>query len=218
MEGTNLGRSRGRQYLTHLFRTEKILYIFWFFFWFLNGLDKWCNGVLMRNAEFGKWYQGWFGVNRDEKFVHYFSRLDLPPWMAMTSLHVFAIFEVIIGLAFLQIFFQKEPRSSYVRFAFKGGILLFVAFMIGDILFGDRPELWEHGTFLILTLITYRLYLSRFDEYVELIGEQHIGSADVNQDGRISAEEYNQFMQRVRDFGVDAKEGSTDAQAPEEKE
>ncbi|MEM9481018.1 MAG: hypothetical protein AAGA58_15305 [Verrucomicrobiota bacterium] len=205
MEGTNLGKTRARQYLTHLFRFEKILYIFWFFFWFLNGLDKYFNGVFMKNDQWGKWYQGWFGVNRDEKFIHYFSRLDLPPWMAITSLHVFAIFEIIIGIAFLMMFFQKEPRSSFVRFAFKGGILLFVVFMIGDILFGDRMELWEHGTFLIITLITYQFYLTRFDEYVELIGEKHVGVADANQDGRISSEEYHQFMERVRAYGVEGR-------------
>lgn len=206
MEGTNIGRSRARQYLTHLFRLEKILFIFWFLFWFLNGLDKYFNGKFMKSDQFGKWYQGWFGVNRDEKFIHYFSRLDLPPWMAIGSLHVFAIFEVIVGVAFLVMFFQREPRSSFVRFAFKGGIILFVCFMTGDILFGDRMELWEHGTFLILTLMTYQLYLSRFDEYAELVGEKHIGSVDTNKDGRISSEEYREFMDRVRDHGVEKKD------------
>ncbi len=203
MEGTNIGKTRARQYLTHVFRLEKILFLFWFFFWFLNGLDKYFNGVFMKNDQFGKWYQGWFGVNRDEKFIHYFSRLDLPPWMALTSLHVFAIFEIIVGIAFLLLFFRREPRSTLVRFAFKGGILLFVAFMIGDILFGDRMELWEHGTFLIITLMTYQLYLTRFDEYAELVGEQYAGDADANKDGRISSEEYRKFLERVKTFGVE---------------
>ncbi|MEM9018099.1 MAG: hypothetical protein AAGC68_13875 [Verrucomicrobiota bacterium] len=210
MDGTNIGKSRARQYLTHLFRLEKILFIFWFFFWCLNGLDKYFNGSFMKNDQFGKWYQGWFGVNRDEKFIHYFERLDLPAWMALTSLHVFAIFEVIIGIAFLLMFFQREPRSTLVRFAFKGGILLFVAFMIGDILFGDRMELWEHGTFLILTLLTYQLYLKRFDEYAELVGERHLESADLNEDGRISSEEYRRFLERVKTYGVGEEEKMED--------
>ncbi len=47
------------------------------------------------------------------------------------------------------------------RLALKTGIFLFTVFSIGDILFGDRAELWEHGTFMILTLITYLLYIMR---------------------------------------------------------
>jgi hypothetical protein len=29
---------------------------------------------------------------------------------------------------------------------------------VGDILFGDRAELWEHRTFIVLCLITYDMW------------------------------------------------------------
>ncbi|MEM1294500.1 MAG: hypothetical protein AAGH89_03985 [Verrucomicrobiota bacterium] len=205
MDLKNIGNHPIRQKLTHLLRLEKIMFIFWFFFWALNGLDKFFNGAFMKNDQWGKWYQGWFGVNRDEKFIHYFSRLDLPPWMALSSLYVFAIVEIIVGFIFLKIAWEKEPKSTEVRMCFKTGIILFVLFMIGDIMFGDRMELWEHGTFLILTLMTYRLYLSRFDEYAELVGEREMIAADLNQDGKISSAEYHVFMERVRLYGVERK-------------
>ena len=52
------------------------------------------------------------------------------------------------------------------RLCFKGGVLLFLAFSTGDILFGDRMELWEHGTFMVLILLTYDLWY-RTDTFVE---------------------------------------------------
>ena len=51
------------------------------------------------------------------------------------------------------------------RLAFKGSILVFVVFSVGDILFGDRAELWEHGTFLVLCLVTYDLWF-RTDSFL----------------------------------------------------
>ena len=44
-------------------------------------------------------------------------------------------------------------------------MLIFVLFAIGDNLFGERTELWEHGTFLVLCLITYELW-QRADRYL----------------------------------------------------
>lgn len=195
-----------RQGLTYLFRLDKIMYLFWFFFWTLNGLDKFFNGTPEQHAEYGKFVRGWFGVNRDDKFIHYFDRLGLSDWMALTSLYVFAIVEIFAGLMFIWIYFKRNPRSSVVRLAFKIGILLFMAFSIGDILFGDRLELWEHGTFFILTLLTYQLYLQRSDEYAEIIGDSSLGAADLNKDGRISCEEFTAFMLRVQREGVDNPE------------
>lgn len=44
------------------------------------------------------------------------------------------------------------------RLAFKGSVLISVAFSAGDILFGDRMELGEHGVFLVMTLVTYDMW------------------------------------------------------------
>jgi uncharacterized membrane protein YphA (DoxX/SURF4 family) len=118
---------------------------------------------------------GWFGVNRDAKTIGYFERLGLPAQMAIASLYSVAVVEVLLGIAFLSILFYKPllPKEfedalkrnqafatqTIHRLAFKVSSLLFVAFMAMDTLFGDRTELWEHGTFLIMTAITYRFYL-----------------------------------------------------------
>ena len=51
--------------------------------------------------------------------------------------------------------FSKEKRSKVIRFTFKISMLVFFGFSIFDILSGDRTELWEHGTFLLLATIHY---------------------------------------------------------------
>jgi len=134
---------------------------------------------------------GWFGVNRDEKVIGYFARLGLPSGFAIGSLYFVGVIEVILGAAFLSILFYKsflpkqlekviEANKAFAtqtvhRLAFKVSSLLFVAFMVMDILFGDRTELWEHGTFLVLTALAYRFYIDH--EQIESVEEAQIGSS-----------------------------------------
>jgi hypothetical protein len=42
-------------------------------------------------------------------------------------------------------------------------------------MFGDRTELWEHGTFMLLVLLTYQLYIQR--ESIEEIEERGLAKA-----------------------------------------
>jgi len=135
---------------------------------------------------------GWFGVNRDDKTIGYFARLGLPSELALGSLYFVGVIEIILGVAVLSILFYKpllpkqlekilEANKAFVtqtvhRLAFKTSSLLFVAFMVMDILFGDRTELWEHGTFLILTALAYRFYIDH--EQIEFVEESQIGSAN----------------------------------------
>ena len=51
------------------------------------------------------------------------------------------------------------------RLSFKGGIVIFIVFALGDILFGGRAELWEHGTFMVLCLVTYDMWY-RTDKFI----------------------------------------------------
>ena len=44
-------------------------------------------------------------------------------------------------------------------------MLIFVLFAIGDNLFGERIELWEHGTLQVLCLVIYELWW-RADPYL----------------------------------------------------
>jgi uncharacterized membrane protein YphA (DoxX/SURF4 family) len=135
---------------------------------------------------------GWFGVNRDEKIIGYFARLGLPSELALISLYFVGGIEIILGLAFLSILFYKpllpkqlekalEANKAFAtqtvhRLAFKASSLLFVVFMVMDILFGDRTELWEHGTFLILTALAYRFYIDH--EQIEAVEEAQISSSN----------------------------------------
>jgi hypothetical protein len=102
--------------------------------------------------------------------IGYFARLGLPAWMALSTLYGMAVFEIVLGAMFFALFVWSllPPRRQEAlplfadrtihRLAFKGSILVFVLFSTGDILFGDRTELWEHGTFLVLCLLTYVLW------------------------------------------------------------
>ena len=187
-----------------------ILYLFLGLFWLLNGFDKFFNGeniinfngyatkaaIVDLNGTVAYTYQptepdGWFGVNRDEKIIGYFSRLGLPSQLALGSLYLVGAIEVMLGVAFLSILFYKpllpkqmekalEANKAFAtqtvhRLAFKFSSLLFVAFMVMDILFGDRTELWEHGTFLIMTALTYRFYIDH--EQIEAVEESQINDA-----------------------------------------
>ncbi|MBW3572267.1 MAG: hypothetical protein KY467_14290 [Gemmatimonadetes bacterium] len=178
-------------------RLDLILYAFWAVFWLLNGLDKFFNGT-QEVGPFGPRTVGWFGVNRDEKFIDYFSRLYLPEEMALAALYTFAVVEIVVGAVFLVMLLRPRVDTMVHRLAFKMNMLLFFAFSVGDILFGDRQELWEHGTFMILTLMTYQLYLARSAEHAEVLGPEYARAADLNQDNRVSTEEFDQFMDRLR--------------------
>ncbi len=118
---------------------------------------------------------GYFGVNRDSKMVAYFKCLNLPGQLALASLYGFAIAELLLGVLFLALAFwsvsseafREKQRDGLLglfvdrtlhRIAFKGSVLIFFVFCTGDILFGDRMELWEHGTFIVLTLLTYDMW------------------------------------------------------------
>lgn len=179
-----------------------ILFLFWTLFWGLNGLDKFFNGTSQLITE--RWASqgylvdkdkkvvysiqpsekiGWYGVNRDAKFINYFRTLELPPMVAVVSLYFFAILETILAILFFWLFVRQffdhtaaesdgkisliEDRTIH-RLIFKASIWIFIAFITGDILFGDRTEVWEHGTFLIMTLVTYDLWYRTDQFFIEM--------------------------------------------------
>lgn len=122
---------------------------------------------------------GWYGVNRDAKFANYFRTLGLPPAVASITLYFFAILEIIIAALFFWLFIRQfydrqddllEGKKNLIadrtihRLIFKLSIWIFIAFITGDILFGDRIEVWEHGTYLAMTIVTYDLWY-RTDQF-----------------------------------------------------
>ncbi len=154
---------------------------------FLNGeyvpnLEPWSSKGVLVDAQGDVTHEfhpmetvGLYGVNRDAKMIAFFRRSHLPEPMALGFLYGIAVLELALGASFLvlllasckagsrlcQIGFLAD--KSFHRLVFKGSMLLFLLFMIGDNLFGERMELWEHSTFLILCLVTYFLW-SRLDE------------------------------------------------------
>jgi len=160
--------------LNKLFSGITVIIIFWGLFWLLNGLDKFYNGTNQPNLAVTKGvvmapeseneilYKmhpmepvGWFGVNRNAKMIGYFKRLGIHKNIALGSLYFIAVLEVLIGLGFLYSLFAGERKHDIVRLTFKISMGIFLSFSIFDILCGDRTELWEHGTFLILATIHY---------------------------------------------------------------
>lgn len=204
-----------------------ILFLFWAFYWGLNGFDKFFNGsselltdswatraTIVDLKEDGSPNKpvykiqpsakvGWFGVNRDEKMAMYFRTLHLPRWVAIASLYFFAVAEIVLGLIFLALFFwgmldedRREESKNFFsdrtvhRLAFKGSVLIFVAFSVGDILFGDRAELWEHGTFLVMTLITYDMWYQADQFFLKLRRERLAGIDDTDDANSRQASSY----------------------------
>lgn len=131
---------------------QRFLLIFWGGYWLLNGLDKFFNQPTF------------FGVMRDEKFIDYFARLALPDTLALIVLYIIAIVEILLGLAFLASLLNAEWERARRHTVFFVSMAIFAIFSFGDILFGDRAELWEHGTFLVLVIVSYRFYLRRWDD------------------------------------------------------
>ena len=166
------------KYLNYKISFYKILLLFWGFFWLLNGMDKFFNGTfvpnpnpyatksIIYNMDGEQVYKiqpvepyGWFGVNRDAKMVGYFKRINLPKWLAIFSLYTIATIESILGVSLLLVLVLGKIHSDWNRLNMKLVMGIFFAFSIFDILFGDRMELWEHGTFLILATIHYIYFL-----------------------------------------------------------
>ena len=72
-------------------------------------------------------------------------------------LYSVAIFEILLGLCFLASLLPMSWRMMLIMFNFLASMAIFVFFCFGDILFGDRAELLEHATYLILVLATFSL-------------------------------------------------------------
>ena len=189
-----------------------ILFLFWTFFWALNGFDKFFNGSSQLIKE--RWASqgflvdkdknvvysiqpservGWYGVSRDDKFANYFRTLHLPQMVATVSLYFFAILEIIIAALFFWLFIRQfydnkddepEDKKSLIadrtvhRLIFKASIWIFIAFLTGDILFGDRIEVWEHGTYLAMTLVTYDLWYRMDQFFLELKKQKRASGGD----------------------------------------
>jgi len=197
-----------------------ILFLFWTLFWGLNGLDKffnntsqlikepWASQGFLVDKDKNVVYSiqpsekiGWYGVNRDAKFMNYFRTLHLPPEIASVTLYFFAILEIILAILFFWLFLRQfydreddliEGKQNLIadrtihRLIFKASVWIFIAFITGDILFGDRIEVWEHGTYLAMTLVTYDLWY-RTDQFFIDLKKKKLAVAEIS----VQASSYN---------------------------
>jgi hypothetical protein len=88
----------------------------------------------------------------------------LTPLTVALPVAAFAVLQIIVGALFAAIFLSRSMPAALHRLPFKASMIVFSLFCAGDILLGDPMELWEHGTFMILTVVTYMLFLSRYEE------------------------------------------------------
>jgi len=89
------------------------------FFWCLNGLDKFFDGVSKPNrnsyaaksvlvdandkviyTQYPMEPTGYYGVSRENKMVGYFKRLKIPRSGALVALYGFSVTELLLGLGF----------------------------------------------------------------------------------------------------------------------
>lgn len=137
--------------------------------------------------------KGWFGVNYEDQIVSYFKTVHVPRGVALGAMYTFAIFEIIIGAVFLLLFIwqllpeDREDKANMFtdrtlhRLAYKASVLMFVILSVGFILFGDRARLWEVGTYMAMTLITYDMWY-RTDRFLLEIRRKRIAGIDDDDD------------------------------------
>jgi len=166
-----------------------LIMLFWMLFWGLNGLDKFFNGSfepiiddavtqsVVINPSSGtiqSYVQpmhtvGLFGVNRNAKMIHFFSRIGVGERTALGVLYTIAVIEILISILFfihlLMILLPKKSLTPLrVTRTFLLCFLLFTLFTAGDIVFGERIELWEHVTFMVMVLMSYQFALKLLEE------------------------------------------------------
>ena len=143
------GDARGGVAEASFARFHDVLAGFWLVFWLMNGLDKFFNQPTF------------FGVTRDAMFIEYFSRIGLPESAALFALYSIGVAEVALGVSFIVALMFRERFKTLIVNNLEVALGIFVLFALGDILFGDRKELWEHGCYIGLIIMSYGVAQAR---------------------------------------------------------
>ncbi len=129
-----------------------VVVTFWFFFWLLNGLDKFFarQDVLLLH---------WWGNHRVEKFTMYFDKLSLDPAHVPATLVFAGFVEFAAAGAFVFAgvrLVQGRPGVAYrTDLAIALSIVVFLVFTMFDVIVGDRAELLEHSTYIGVLLVSF---------------------------------------------------------------
>jgi len=193
-----------------------VVYAYWSMYWGLNGLDKFMDGLWAPREECffvssagsiagsGRVTDcGWFGASRHDQISSYFAKLfpdNIVEILTPLILYPTAIFEIVLGVVFAYMLVRAlwgrdEASHAWHRFAFMGSILVFFVFSAGDILFGDRTELWEHATFMVLIVVTFGIYVYRNQLREQALGDVYTKIEDM--DETINTRLYGDLMNRM---------------------
>ncbi|NSX56571.1 hypothetical protein [Parasulfitobacter algicola] len=135
--------------------------LYWMFFWLLNGLDKFIGG---RN--FG--LLTWHGKDRTTQFIGYYESLNWSGWSVSPILYFAGVVEILVALPFVLciwlIHFGKSADKTLglIHKSLFASFLVFIGFVIFDIIVGDRAELLEHSTYLVVIAVSYVVSVIEF--------------------------------------------------------
>lgn len=127
---------------------------YWSFFWLLNFVDK----IIVGPANL------WNGKDRVTQFSDYFASInihsDLLVWLLIGVITIleFAAFLLVAAALVNLVRNRSDVARSFFFWGTAAGMVIFTSFSVGDQIFGDRPELWEHGAFLLLIMVSWFAY------------------------------------------------------------
>jgi hypothetical protein len=149
------------QAATSVLNMANLVVLHWAIYWIMNGLDKFLN-----RTDLGLFT--WFGKDRTEQFSGYLERTDMPISLLEPILYTTGILELLVAIPLIMVLVAACTGRRVSRFLFEQGFvcgtLIFVGFSFFDVILGDRAELWEHGTFFVGILLSYKLAKEAYTE------------------------------------------------------
>ena len=123
--------------------------LYWAVFWTFNGLDKFLNG----GTDLGLLH--WHGKDRDSQFGGYFANVGIPEGWVTPVLWFAGAWELAVGGLFVATF-VRPAAQRVMTLGFTMAALSLTAFSAFDIVAGDRRELFEHGLYMAILLLSWQ--------------------------------------------------------------
>ncbi len=148
-----------------------VLSAFWALFWIGNVIDK-----IYPSAT-----AGFRGTARIDQIGDFLRAVGInSATIAVVVVALIGAFEAVLAVgaifALVAAIRRQPTRAAAAAFWLTlGTVVLFGVFSVGDIIFGDRTELWEHVAFLTYALVTFAVfrYAERLCDFSELGGNGH---------------------------------------------
>ena len=128
--------------------------LYWAVFWIMNGMDTFLCG---RDVLAFRWH----GKDRTDQFGTYLHRIEVDASLVEPILIFAGIWEIALGLGFLATLWSLVrvfPSSAAVSgppITVSASILALTGFSAFDVVVGDRAEMLEHGTYMMLVLMSW---------------------------------------------------------------